>query len=218
VKTYSNGVINDMSDRILEGNKTNISRAYAFLNLIPKRGKLAFSAFYDAVLGADIYEAADILHPENAPHEPKSTLNSKGGPKAQESQRGFQDSEDEEPPEVRPHAATSPSFTHPSHKPQVVKVIDYDFEGARKSYYLEKYKKSLSSDNFYKMKNKKRGKVFLINNEYFDHLDARSGTHHDKQSLDKLFDKMGFLVVKNSVSNKTLEMREFLEEKAKEDF
>ena len=65
----------------------------------------------------------------------------------------------------------------------------------------------ISQDNYYTMKNRKRGKVIVINNERFETLDDRSGTDFDKQALYKLFDKMGFEVNKNSVNNKTSEVR-----------
>lgn len=44
-------------------------RAGALLDLIIRRGLHAFNALYLGILKAELYEAADILHPDVAPHQ-----------------------------------------------------------------------------------------------------------------------------------------------------
>ena len=45
-----------------------LEKAFKLLDLIPKRGPFAFDAFYETVLQEGLYEAADVLRPDKAPH------------------------------------------------------------------------------------------------------------------------------------------------------
>ena len=69
--------------------------------LIRTRGKNAFQALLDACLESNLFEAADILEPEAAPHEPQYTAQPR--PEIFSSSVGQNDelSEDEDLPDCK---------------------------------------------------------------------------------------------------------------------
>ncbi|GFR90066.1 caspase [Elysia marginata] len=67
---YAKGVITEsMYERILTGNSNDRDRASQLLHLIATRGKNAFKMFYELVRDAQLHLAADLLRPDQSPHE-----------------------------------------------------------------------------------------------------------------------------------------------------
>ncbi|GFO14050.1 caspase [Plakobranchus ocellatus] len=178
----------DMKERVECENKTPGDQASALLYLIKTRGRNAFQALYDALLHAEIYEAADVLKPDQGPHGPSYQALAPPGRSSSIGQGECDElSEDEPLPDYWPLAEQEcDTFV-------LVKTIQDCTKSKQKLQKL--YDHSLSpagQDDYYSMLHKKRGFCLILSNQNFKHLEERKGTDRDVTHLNHLFTQLGY--------------------------
>ncbi|CAG5125026.1 unnamed protein product [Candidula unifasciata] len=198
---FSNGVISrHMKDNVLESNKTQHKKTWALLDLIVTRGPRALDYLYNAVLEEQLYEAADILKPEKGPHMPVVVLHPYvSSPAVQQTPTMEYDSPDEGLPDTWPSEEAIKACT-------TVRMVK---ETHRRMINL--FKETLTprgQEMRYLMSAKPRGRVLVINNEEFTHLDNRVGSFEDRKSLETLFKALDFdvEVAKNQTKERMWEL------------
>ncbi|GFO26425.1 caspase [Plakobranchus ocellatus] len=189
-------ITEDMKENVEYENKTPGHRAMALIDLVKSRGKNAFQVLYDALLHAELYEAADILKPDQAPHGPPYQALAPPGRSSSSGQGECDELSDDEPlPDYWPLLEQECDTFVP------VKTIQ---DCTKSTQYLKKlYDDSLIlEDNYYSMRHKKRGFCLILNNQNFKHLEERKGTDRDATDLNHLFRQLGYdtYVKKNQTS------------------
>ncbi|BFZ23590.1 hypothetical protein BsWGS_26629 [Bradybaena similaris] len=185
VALYNENVISQhMKDNIIEGNITKQKKTWALLDLIVTRGPNALDFLYNAVLAEQLFEAADILKPENSPHlPPELGQPQQGGRQIQLNQVNDYDSPDEGLPDSWPSEEAIDAY-------KTARLVEEKHTIMRKLF--EAMHTPRGQEFTYLMSAKPRGQVLIINNEEFDKMPHREGTLADRKSLEKLFDTLNF--------------------------
>ncbi|RUS86415.1 hypothetical protein EGW08_005793, partial [Elysia chlorotica] len=200
----SNGIITEpMRERVEYESRVPGDQASKLLHLITTRGKRGFPGLYDAALASNLFDAADILKPECAPHEPAYTAMSRSESSSNSMLELDDLSEDEDLPDIWPLINTE-------NIEQKVRVKSLN-DSSKPERLQKKYEHACSpkgQKEIYLLEHKIRGLCLIISNEKFEHLEDRSGTEKDFNDLNMLFVGLGFDVLrfKDKSSNKMEEI------------
>ncbi|KAK3768853.1 hypothetical protein RRG08_053384 [Elysia crispata] len=188
----TNGIITDaVKERVQYKSRVPGEQASELLLEMRTKGMNAFQLLIAACLASNLFEAADILEPEAAPHEPPYTAPSR--PEIFSSSVGQNDelSEDEDLPDHWP-------LNRLEKEEEKVRVKNW--RASPKPENLQRYYDyacSLKGEKcIYSLVHKIRGLCLIISNEIFEHLENRDGTVKDLNDLNFLFNGLGFEVLK----------------------
>ncbi|GFS16061.1 caspase [Elysia marginata] len=170
----------DMKERTEHESRVPGDQASKLLYLIRTRGKYAFQALYDCTVSAGLFDAADILKPEKAPHGPSYVGRAEPLPSSVPDEF----SEDEDLPDCWP--------------PQKLEELDVrvkvkSFQDSKVAERRKKFYEFACSINgqktHYPVQHKELSQCLIISNEKFDNedLENRDGTVRDVTALNSLF-------------------------------
>ncbi|XP_059154838.1 caspase-1-A-like [Physella acuta] len=182
---------------------TNSKKTEYLLDLIVTRGPYAFDALYQALVDAEIFAAAEILKPGN-----KSLWKKPDGVDGVDESMAGQTKESNDYLSMLPKEWPLKEVLTNVTVRKIIENSDMHSEFNKTS--------ERQCQSWYPMIHNPRGRVLIIDNEEFCHLDKRHGTKQDSDALKNIFQQLFFEVCVQY--NKTKEeMVKIMDEESKID-